>query len=230
MKTGFIGLGNLGKAIAKRLLSQGIELIVWNRSRNKALDLGVPIAESPEKLISQVERVLVLVFDSQASEEVIFGSKGLIHGDIKGKTVIDLTTNHYKYAEMAYERLKGLGVYYLDAPVLGSIIPAQKGELTVLVSGDEERFNEQKPLFEKFSKDIYYVGKAGNATKLKLINNMVLGGFMEVLAEAIATGELAGFKKEQIIEILNSGAGRSYILDAKKNKTPPGRLLHPFFR
>lgn len=218
MRVGFIGLGSLGKAIAKRLLEQGVELLLWNRSKEKALSLGVPVAESPAELIKQVERVFVIVFDSQASEQVIFGRDGLCDGGLKGKTVIDMTTNHPTYAQFASEEVKNLGGYYLDAPILGSVIPAERGELTAIVGGNREKFEENKHLFEKFCKKIFYVGEAGNATKLKLINNIVLGGFMQVLSEAIGIGELAGFDRSLLIDVLENGAGRSYLLEVKKKK------------
>ncbi len=218
MRIGFAGLGHLGKEIARRLISEGIELVVWNMTKEKALDLGVPVADTPADLIKQVDRVFLIVFDSQASEEVIFGKGGFVEGDVKGKTIIDMTTNHYAYAERAYQELKKYGAYYLDAPVLGSVVPAQKGQLVMLVGGDKEKYEENLPLFEKFCRKIYYVGKAGNGTKLKLINNIVLGGIMEILAEAIAIGELAGFDRELLISILSEGAGKSYILDVKKQK------------
>ncbi len=217
-----MGLGNLGRAIAKRLKDQGVDLVVWNRTREKAEkfaeETGSEVAESPKDLISRVEKVFVIVFDSQASEEVIFGEEGIAKGDVKGKTVIDMTTNHFRYAEVAYDELKKIGAYYLDAPVLGSVIPAQRGELTAVVGGDEERFEEVKPLFEKFCKNVFYVGPAGKATKVKLINNIVLGGFMDLIAEAVAIAERAGIEKEKIVEILGAGAGKSYILDVKKKK------------
>lgn len=218
MRVGFIGLGSLGRAIAKRLAEQGIDLLVWNRTKQKAIELGFPVAESPADLIRQVDRVFIIVFDSKASEEVIFGKQGLVEGGVEGKTIIDMTTNHYAYAQMAYEELKRLGAYYLDAPVLGSVIPAQKGELTILVGGDREKFEENKTLFEKYCKNIFYVGEAGKASKLKLINNIVLGGFMQVLSEAIALGELAGFDRDLLISVLEKGAGRSYLLEVKKKK------------
>lgn len=220
MKVGFIGLGNLGRAIAKRLVEQGVQLVVWNRTREKAEEFaketGSEVAESPAELAGRVERIFVIVFDSQASERVIFGEGGLVHGDIKGKTVIDMTTNHFSYARLAYEELARLSAHYLDAPVLGSVIPAIKGELTVVVGGDEERFQENKALFEKFCKNIFYVGPAGKATKVKLINNVVLGGIMDLLAEAVALAQKAGIDRRQMVEILSAGAGRSYILDVKK--------------
>jgi len=218
MRVGFIGLGSLGRAIAKRLMEQGVELIVWNRTKEKVLELGVPMVESPKDLLKEVDKVFVIVFDSTASEEVIFGEDGLSKGNIEGKTIIDMTTNHYAYASLAYEELKKLGAFYLDAPILGSVIPAQRGELTILVGGDREKFEENVSLFEKFCKNIFYVGRAGDATRLKLINNMVLGGFMQVLAEAIGVGERCGFDRELLIKVLESGAGKSYLLDVKKKK------------
>ncbi len=218
MRVGFIGLGNLGREIAKRLISQGVELLVWNRTKEKVIELGFPLAQSPAELLSQVDRVFIIVFDSQASEEVIFGKDGLVHGAIEGKTIIDMTTNHYAYVESARRELEKYGAFYLDAPILGSVVPAQRGELTMLVSGDRERFEENLSLFEKFCKSVHYVGEIGRATKLKLINNVVLGGFMAVLAEAIAIGELTGFDKELLIKILSDGAGKSYLLDVKREK------------
>ena len=95
MKAGFIGLGHMGMAMAKRLLSQGVDLIVWNRTPEKAKDLGVEIAESPAALASKVNVILINLFDSIAVRSVIEGDNGLLSSDIQGKLVIDTTTNHF---------------------------------------------------------------------------------------------------------------------------------------
>ncbi|HBT04497.1 MAG TPA: NAD(P)-dependent oxidoreductase, partial [Thermodesulfobacterium commune] len=96
MKIGFIGLGTLGREIAKRLISQGVELIIWNRSKEKAKQLELELVETPKDLISMVDKVFIIVSDSEASKKGIFGKDGLAEGDIQGKTIIDLTTNHYR--------------------------------------------------------------------------------------------------------------------------------------
>jgi 3-hydroxyisobutyrate dehydrogenase len=227
VKVGFIGLGHLGRAIAERLISQGVNLVVWNRTLDKAEEFaektGSEVAKSPAELISRVEKVFVIVFDSTASEQVIFGKEGLVYGEAEGKTIIDLTTNHFAYSSTAYKELKRRNIHYLDAPVLGSVIPAQKGELTVVVGGDRDKFEENESLFEKFCKHIFFVGEAGNGSKVKLINNIVLGGIMNLLAEAVALAEKSGIGKEKMIEILDTGAGKSYILDVKRKN-----LYHPF--
>ncbi len=101
MKIGFIGLGNLGKEIAKRIIQGGFSIRIWNRTPDKAKDLGVEIAESPEDLVNTCDPIFVIVFDSAASKEVIFGEKGLIKGELSGKTIIDMTTNDPAYVREA---------------------------------------------------------------------------------------------------------------------------------
>jgi len=218
MQIGFIGLGNLGKEIAKRLIQGGFSLKVWNRTKEKARDLEVEVAESPYEIANTCDPIFVIVFDSEASREVIFGDKGLIQGDLKGKTIIDMTTNDPSYVKEAERRLKEVGAFYVDAPILGSVIPARKGELTLLLAGDEEKAKAYQFLYQTFAKNIYYLGEAGRASQLKLINNLILAVFMEVIAEAVALGEKLGFSKEILLDVLGNGAGKSMIFEVKRQK------------
>ncbi len=218
MKAGFIGLGHLGKAMAKRLISEGISLVVWNRTREKTLDLGVRIADSPAALLTGVDFVFMNLFDSSAVESVIFGKNGLLEGKCKGKIIIDTTTNHFETVIKFYEGLKKCGASYLESPVLGSVAQALNGDLTVLVSGKKNVFADALVYIEKIGQSIFFLEKPGLATKIKLINNLVLGSLMATLAEAVSFGEYVGLEKEKIIEILTSGAGNSTVLNAKKEK------------
>ena len=218
MKAGFIGLGHLGKTMAKRLIAEGVELIVWNRTREKAADLGVKIAVSPAELVSEAGVIFLNLFDSAAVETVISGRSGLLEGDCTGKVVIDTTTNHFDRVENFHHALKEKGGHYLESPVLGSVVPASQGLLTVLVSGEKTAFDQVLPLIEKIGKNIFYLEKPSLATKMKLINNLVLGSFMTALAEAIVFGEDSGIDKAKVIDILSAGAGNSLVLNAKKEK------------
>lgn len=218
MKIGFIGLGNLGKEIAKRIIQGGFSLQVWNRTPDKGKDLGVEIAKNLEDLANACDPIFVIVFDSSASKEVIFGEKGLIKGELSGKTIIDMTTNDPAYVREAEKRLKEIGAYYIDAPVLGSVIPARKGELTLLLGGVKEKAEAYKEIYQTFAKNIYYVGEAGKASELKLINNFILGTFMEAISEALSLGEKLGFSKDLLLEVLGNGAAKSMILEVKKQK------------
>lgn len=218
MKVGFIGLGNLGKAIAKRLISEGIDLTVWNRTIEKAKDMGVKIAKNPAELISEVNVLFINLTDSEAVMNVLTKGKGLLKGNCSGKFIIDTTTNHFEKVIEFHSLLREKGAYYVEAPVLGSVIPASQGLLTVLVSTKREIFEKIRPLLEKIGKNIFYLEKEGLATKMKLINNLVLGSFMATLAEAISLGEKCGISKAYVIDILLSGAGNSMILNVKKQK------------
>ena len=218
MSVGLIGLGNLGLAIARRLMSEGVDLVVWNRTRSKSRNSNAPVASSPADLISRVDILLLNLADSNAVEAVLESENGLLSGDCRGKIIIDTTTNHFDRVAKFYRQFDEKGASYLECPVSGSIIPASKGELTILVSGDRRSFDATSPLLRKIGKRIFYLERPGLATKMKLVTNLVLGSFMVTLAEAIVLGENAGIEKGQILEILSSSAGNSALLNNKKEK------------
>lgn len=219
MKAGFIGLGHLGKTIAKRLIGEGVDLAVWNRTKEKAADLGVPAMETPAALISGSDVVFLNLFDSNAVAAVLEGPDGLLKGDCRGKIIVDTTTNHFDRVGAFYEAAKNRGATYLEAPVLGSVVPASQGALTVVVSGDQAAYGRVRPLLEKIGKTIFYLGdEPALATKMKLVNNLVLGTLMATCAEAVAFGEAAGVDRATVVDILLAGAGNSMVLNGKKAK------------
>jgi len=222
MKAGFIGLGHLGRAMAGRLASQGVDLILWNRSPEKAaalgLELGQPVAESPSALAEKSEVIFLNLFDSAAVRAVLQGKGGLLAGDMRGKLVIDTTTNHFKDVADFHKWVSSRGGSYLEAPVLGSVVPASQGKLTVLASGEKEAYQRALPYLEKLAASIFYLGEPGLATRMKLVNNLILGSFMAAISEALALGEAAGVEKATVLDILAAGAGASGVLNAKKDK------------
>ena len=225
---GCIGLGHLGHTIARRLIDQGVAVVVWNRTPKKASDLGVPVAASPRDLVGRVDVVLINLFDSDAVESVLSGPEGLLSGPCTGKIIIDTTTNHFGRVSDFYAGARDHGATYLECPVLGSVVPASQGKLTVLVSGDEAVYESIKPLLSRIGSTLYYLGEPALATKMKLINNLVLGSFMATCAEAVALGEAAGIDRGEVIDILLSGAGNSMVLAAKKDKLK-NREFSPHF-
>jgi 3-hydroxyisobutyrate dehydrogenase len=217
-KVGFIGLGYLGSAIARRLISEGIELLVWNRTGQKAIDLGVEIAGSPVDLARQADVIFLSLFDSAAVRDVLSGKNGLFETDLLGKLIIDTTTNHFDDVLFFHKECAEAGCRYLEAPVLGSVVPASQGNLVVLASGQLEAFDAARPFLEKIGKNIFFLGEASLATKMKLVNNLVLGNFMAVIAEAVVMGERTGLGKDAVLEILSAGAGNSGVMNAKRQK------------
>lgn len=218
MQLGFIGLGHLGKAIAGRLLDCGHELTVWNRSPGKTEGMRVTVAATPAEVASQADIVFVCLFDSAAVEAVFTQDQGLLAADLAGKIVIDHTTNHFREVLAFHEFCAHAGATYLEAPVLGSVVPASQGALTVLVSGPEAAYHRAQPVLAEVGKHLFHLPAAGQATKMKLINNLALGSFMATLAEAVAFAEAVGIDKAEVLEILNVGGGQSLVLNAKKAK------------
>ncbi len=215
MPTGFLGLGHLGKAIAGRLINCGVELVVYNRTAEKAEGLNARRADSIDEMLLDCDTVFVCLFDSRAVAELL---PQILALNPQGRLIIDLTTNHHRQVLDFHRKCIGAGAAYLEAPVLGSVIPASRGELTILVSGEQREFERAKNLLEMIGKTIHYLGDAGNATKMKLINNLLLGSFMAAIAEAISLGERAGIARKQVIDILSAGAGNSGVFSAKKEK------------
>lgn len=215
---GFIGLGNLGSAIAKRLEGMGEEIIVWNRTPKKAENLGFKSVASPSELWEQCDTVFMCLFESSAVESVLNANNGLLRGIKEGKTVIDLTTNHFESVLKFHDLITQAGGNYLEAPVFGSVVPATKGEVTVVASGTEKTFLTCKPLLEKFAKNIFHLPQPSSASKMKLINNLCLGSFMATLAECATLGEACGIEKKSLLEILGVGGGQSLVLAAKTQK------------
>jgi len=218
MQIGFIGLGHLGKAIAGRLIDCQHSLTVWNRSAEKTTGLEATVAASPAEAARQAEIVHLCLFDSAAVRSVFTQENGLLSLDLHGKIIIDHTTNHFRDVLAFHDLCAQAGAIYLEAPVLGSVVPATQGALTVLVSGTKEGFKRAEPVLAQIGKHLFHLEAPGLATKMKLINNLALGSIMATLAETIAFGEKVGIDKATVLDILNVGGGQSLVLTAKKNK------------
>jgi len=218
MHLGFIGFGHLGKAIAGRLLDCGHTMTAWNRTLSKIEDMDVEKTKTPISVLKKADIVFICVFDSRGVYSILTQEGGLLSDTISGKIIVDLSTNHFRDVVEFHKLCEKAGAVYLESPVLGSVVPASKGAVTILVSGDKAGYEKVKPVLEDIGKHIFYLEKPGVATKMKLINNLALGSFMATLAEALVMGEDIGLEKEVILEILSAGGGDSLVLNAKKQK------------
>lgn len=218
MKIGFIGLGNLGRAICERLASVDVELIIYNRNKDKIKDLPYNVSDTPKELLKECDVIFLCLFDSNAVKEILTQDNGLLCEELKGKTIIDLTTNHYEEVLEFHKMVNDIGGNYLENPVFGSVAPALKGLLTVVASGKKEVFDNVKPILEKIAVEIFHLEVPSSATKMKLINNLCLGSFMATLAECTALAENCEIPKAKALEILGVGGGQSLVLKAKTQK------------
>jgi 2-hydroxy-3-oxopropionate reductase len=228
-KLGFIGLGNMGVHMAKRLLENGHSLALYD-VRKEALE---PFREYPEATIcaspAEVSRlsvtVLVCLPSPQVVEAVALGENGLCSGG-NFTTYIDLSTTGPKVAGEVASKLAERGVTSLDAPVSGGVKGAIAGTLSIMVSGSEKAYTEHLPVFEALGSRIFYVGpEAGQGQMMKLINNFLSGVSMAATSEAMVLGVKAGLNPQTMLDILNVSSGRN---SATMDKFPASILNRKF--
>ena len=191
---------------------------MYNRTASRAEGLDAEIVSSPREVTEKADIIFLCLFDSSAVATVLTQQNGVLSGDVSGKIIVDVTTNHFREVAQFHELCKAPGATYLEAPVLVSVVPASQGALTVLVSGDQAGYERALPVLENVGKHIFFLEKPGLATKMKLVNNLTLGSFMATIAEALAIGEEIGIAKKDILDILSVGGGNSLVLNAKKAK------------
>jgi 3-hydroxyisobutyrate dehydrogenase len=206
---GFIGMGHMGSQMAARLLGAFGHVTVYDRSQEKALAMGqagARIAETPRALAANSEVVLVSVTDDAAVEQVMFGPDGALAGLRKGSIIVDLSTVSPAASRRLYQAAREKGAAMIDAAVSGSVPQVDQGRLVIFVGGDRETYEKCRPILEVLGEHIFHMGASGMGTTTKLVVNTLLGLGMQALAEAIALGEKAGLKKDQLVEALEQTA------------------------
>lgn len=221
MKIGFIGLGIMGSRMAKNLQAADYELIVHNRTKEKAdelLEKGAVWATSPKETAEKSDIVFTMLANPEAVESVVFGSDGLLEGLSEGKLWADSSTVNPSYSKHLAESATKKGIRFLDAPVAGSKIPAEKGELVFLVGGEKKDLEEIREMLNTMGKAVQYHGPHGSGISMKMLINLTLAQAMAAFSEAAALGEAMGLDREKVMETLLNGATAAPFLKGKKEK------------
>lgn len=216
MKTiGFIGLGVMGKSMARHLLKAGYPLLVYTRTKEKAEDLlqeGAVWKETVADLAREADVVMTMVGDPRDVEQVYFGEGGILENARPGTYVIDMTTSTPTLAKSIYEAAKQKGIHALDAPVSGGDIGAREGTLTIMVGGDEDVFLACKPILERLGTNIVRQGGAGAGQHTKMCNQIAIATNMIGVCEAMAYAKRAGLDPFKVLESIAKGAAGSWSL------------------
>jgi len=217
MEIGFIGLGNMGQPMARRLIEAGHNLIVYD-TRNDAVAplvaLGAQVASSPADVADRVETVMASLPSLQISEKVATGAGGVIHGK-RIKRFVDLSTTGSTVAAKIAAALAKKGIVQIDSPVSGGVGGATKGTLAVMVSGPKAEIELVKDALTVFGK-VFIIGeKPGMAQTMKLANNFLSATAMAATSEAVAMGVKAGLDPRVMIDVINAGSGRTTASDGK---------------
>ncbi|MEG0383629.1 MAG: NAD(P)-dependent oxidoreductase [Solibacillus sp.] len=214
-KIGFVGTGVMGASIVKHLLNAGHEVTIYTRTKSKAdslVSLGAKWAETPASASNGQQIIFTMVGYPADVEEVYNGEHGIFSTVAPGTIVVDMTTSEPTLAQKLYEKAKEIGIHSLDAPVSGGDVGAKNGTLSLMVGGDEEVFEQLKPIFEVFGQNIVYQGNAGAGQHTKMCNQIAIASGMIGVCEAMAYGLDAGLKMEDVLRSITAGAAGSWSL------------------
>ncbi len=218
LKVGYIGLGLMGKSIARNILKAGFPLTVHNRSRGAVDELvaeGAREAHSPAEVAAQVDVVFTNLPDSPDVEKVVLGEKGILEGAHEGLVFVDNSTIKPASARMIAEKLKAKGTMALDAPVSGGDIGARNGTLTIMVGGPAEAFEKVMPVFQAMGKTVTLVGDSGAGQVAKAANQIMVAAQMAAMGELLIFARKAGVSPQKVVDAIKAGAAQCWTLDVK---------------
>ena len=208
-KLGFVGVGYMGRPIARRLLESGFKVAAYDRHRTKAEELiryGGTVAESVATLSSSCDVVLSCLASDEAVLNVYGGTDGVFANARRGALVIDLSTVNPKTSQELSRLGSERGVHVLDVTMSGSTPVAEQGALTLFGGGDQGCFAAAESIFRVIARKYFYLGPSGSGATMKLVVNTLLGIGMQAIAEAVALGEKAGLDRTRLLGVLSETA------------------------
>lgn len=212
---GFIGTGVMGQSMAGHLLEAGFEVVIYNRTRDKALKLinrGAKWADTPRQVAEISDVFITIVGYPKDVEEIYLGENGILHHLKRDSLAIDMTTSSPKLAERIFDVGKDKGVSTLDAPVSGGDIGAKEARLSIMVGGDKESFETARPLLDLLGSNVVYQGKAGAGQHTKMCNQITIASNMMGVSEALLYAKKSGLNPDNVLKSITSGAAGSWSL------------------
>ncbi len=217
-RVGFIGLGLMGKPMARNLMRAGYSLTVHNRSRGPVEELtaeGATSATSPLEVAQDVDVVITCLPDVPDVGQVVLGPNGVMEGGHPGLTVIDMSTIAPAAAVRIADELARRDIRWLDAPVSGGDIGAQQGTLAIMVGGEAAVFEDCLNLFRAMGKNIVHVGGNGAGQIAKACNQIITAGTIAAVSEALVLAAKSGADVTRVIEAIRGGAARCWALEVR---------------
>jgi 2-hydroxy-3-oxopropionate reductase len=228
---GYIGLGLMGKSIARNILKAGFPLVVHNRSRGPVQELaseGAREAASPAEVAAQVDVVFTNLPDSPDVEQVALGRGGVIEAARPGLIFVDNSTIMPAASREIATALGEKGVLCLDAPVSGGDIGARQGILSIMVGGPAEAVERVMPVFRAMGKTVTHVGESGAGQVAKAANQIMVAAQMVAMGELLIFAKKAGADPQKVIEAIRGGAAQCWTLDVKPPRLFDGNRLPGF--
>lgn len=231
MRVGFIGLGDQGTPMARRIAASGLPTTVWARRTEVAermVEYGAEVTATPAELGARCDVVGICVFDAAGVEDVLFGTDGVLAGMAAGGVVTVHSTVSPQQIIAIADRAAGHGVTVLDAPVSGGAPAAESGELLVILAGPEPECERVRPVLETYAGRIVRLGAVGAAQTAKLINNALLAAQVGLVFDALRLGAAHGLD-EALADVLSAGSARSFALEVATRAGSPTGLARGQF-
>jgi 3-hydroxyisobutyrate dehydrogenase-like beta-hydroxyacid dehydrogenase len=215
-RVGFIGLGDMGGALATRIIGAGFPTVLWAR-RPEALASftgpGVETASTPAELAASVDVVGICVWDDEAVRDVVYGVEGVLAGCRPGTVIAIHSTVHPDTCRELVDAAAKREVLLVDAPVSGGRQVALTGKLVVAVGADEDTFDRCRPVLASFGDPVIHLGPVGTGQFAKLVNNALLAANLALANDALSLAPSLGLQPDALVRLLQHGSGRSYALD-----------------
>jgi len=219
-RIGFIGLGNMGGRMTRRMVDGGVPVLGFDMSRDAVTAAGATPAESAAQVVAESDYVLLSLPDSKVVERVVLADD-FIAALRPGQIVVDLSTAAPSSTQAIHARFQDLGVAYLDAGISGGAAAAEKGTLTLMVGGAAEALDEVRDTFAHFATNVFLLGGSGAGHSTKLLNNFLNAIALSATAEVMVAAKKAGLDLQTVLDVLNSSSGVNF---ATQNRFP--KIIH----
>lgn len=233
MRIGFIGLGIMGKPMAKHVINAGYETYLLDLNRdavNELVEIGGKPSYSNKEIAENSDVIFTMLPAAKHVEQVLFADDGLAKSASANTIIIDMSSISPEESRSFYSRLKEYQIDFIDAPVSGGEPMAIEGTLSIMAGGDEEPFNQVKPILETMGSNIVHVGDSGAGSVAKLANQILVSIHLAALSEAAVFASKSGIDLNKLYEAINSGLAGSAVMDAKmpmiinRDFEPGGRI------
>ncbi len=204
-EVGYVGLGVMGSSIVRRLLADGHDVTVWNRTREKAEPLlaeGASWADSPREVAASRELVFTMVTNTEAVRAVAEGEEGILAGLSPGAIYVDMSTASPANTRALAVRVTAVGAAMLDSPVSGTSVTVDQGKASLMVGGDTEVFERARPVLQSIGPKVIHVGPNGSAVTMKIAVNLSLAVQMLAFSEGVLLAEKSGISREKAVEVM----------------------------
>jgi 3-hydroxyisobutyrate dehydrogenase-like beta-hydroxyacid dehydrogenase len=221
MRIGFIGIGIMGSLMAGNLLKKRYELVIYNRTKGKAeplIEKGALWANSSAEVSTHVDILFTMLSTPDVVYQMSLGKNGFLPNLNKNSLWVDCSTVNPSFSKKMGHRSKEMGIRFIDAPVTGTKVHAETGQLVFLAGGEKEDLEECRPLLESMGKAVLHVGDNGKGSSMKMVINLLLAESMLAFSEAMTLGESLGISKDTLFNTLLGGRVTPPFISEKRSK------------